>query len=104
MIAELVCAVADGVDVASLARGFHVAVADVVARVAAWASADAGVMRIGLTGGVFQNPLLSGLCRARLQSDGLEVLEHRVVPANDAGIALGQAVIAARSGRERKGW
>ena len=44
---------------------------------------------------MFQNAtLLSGLMRA-LEQQGFEVYTHKQVPANDGGIALGQAVVAA---------
>jgi hydrogenase maturation protein HypF len=50
-----------------------------------------------LSGGVFQNArLLTGLIPA-LAARGFEVYSHRLVPTNDGGIALGQAVIAAKS-------
>jgi hydrogenase maturation protein HypF len=56
-----------------------------------------GLNRVVLSGGVFQNArLLSGLVSA-LQAKGLEVFSHRQVPTNDGGIALGQAIIAAKS-------
>ena len=56
-----------------------------------------GLDRVVLSGGVFQNArLLTGLIPA-LASRGFEVYSHRLVPANDGGIALGQALIAAAS-------
>ena len=53
-----------------------------------------GISQIALSGGCFQNAiLLAGLTR-RLRDRGFHVLTHERVPANDGGIALGQAVIA----------
>jgi len=60
-----------------------------------------GLKRVVLSGGVFQNArLLTGLARA-LEAEGFEVFSHRLVPTNDGGIALGQAVIAAKSMQEK---
>jgi hydrogenase maturation protein HypF len=54
-----------------------------------------GLDTVVLGGGVFQNRLLlEGVCR-RLRSRELEVLSPELVPANDGGLALGQAVVAA---------
>ena len=54
-----------------------------------------GLKRVVLSGGVFQNALfLSSLMPALLKND-FEVFSHRLVPTNDGGIALGQAVAAA---------
>lgn len=49
---------------------------------------------VALSGGVFQNSLLLRLVVKRLEPD-FKVLSHSLVPANDGGIALGQAAIAA---------
>ena len=60
---------------------------------------DCGLKRVVLSGGCFQNAiLLTGLIKA-LQARQFEVVTHRQVPANDGGIALGQAVVAAASFR-----
>jgi hydrogenase maturation protein HypF len=48
-----------------------------------------------LSGGTFQNRLLAAGTRSRLERHGLRVLEHARVPANDGGVAYGQAVVAA---------
>jgi hydrogenase maturation protein HypF len=60
-----------------------------------------GLTRVVLSGGVFQNArLMTGLIPA-LEARGFEVFSHRLVPTNDGGIALGQAVIAAKSVEHR---
>jgi hydrogenase maturation protein HypF len=51
--------------------------------------------RIALSGGVFQNAVLNDRVVARLEARDLKVLRHRHVPANDGGLSLGQAVVAA---------
>jgi hydrogenase maturation protein HypF len=47
-----------------------------------------------LSGGVWQNDILLGLVWAGLQKKGFTVFVHKQVPANDGGLALGQAIIA----------
>ncbi|WP_346836647.1 carbamoyltransferase HypF [Microbulbifer sp. SAOS-129_SWC] len=60
--------------------------------------------RVALSGGVFQNALLSELVLHQLRRRGLEVLQHRRVPANDGGLSLGQAAVAAaRAIKNRSG-
>jgi hydrogenase maturation protein HypF len=51
--------------------------------------------RIALSGGVFQNRVISSTLAAMLRREGVAVLEHQRVPANDGGISLGQVAVAA---------
>lgn len=50
---------------------------------------------VALSGGVWQNSLLTALTLAQLHPAGFTVYIHRQLPANDGGLALGQAIIAA---------
>ncbi len=104
LLAALVRGMDDGTDRAALALGFHHAVAEAAADLAARTAADEGLTTAGLTGGVFQNTLLAGLCRDRLQARDVAVLEHRSVPAGDGGLALGQAIIAGHPAGATTSW
>lgn len=80
---------------ASASWSFHAGLARAVARAAEQVCHERGVTTVGLTGGVFQNVLLTQMVQRELAASGLRVLVHKLVPPNDGGIALGQAVIAA---------
>jgi hydrogenase maturation protein HypF len=54
-----------------------------------------GVNRIVCSGGVFQNVFLLEKLEERLAGSGLEVYTPELIPANDACISLGQAVVGA---------
>lgn len=77
-----------------LARRFHESLADLAL---AWAR-HAGLGTVLLTGGCFQNALLTGLVTDRLAGAGFRVLRHRRLPPNDGSIAAGQAAVACRTG------
>jgi hydrogenase maturation protein HypF len=81
---------ARGVPVPALAARFHASLAEGILA----AAVHAGSHRVALTGGCFQNKLLTELSVARLQSAGFEVLLHGAVPPNDGGIAVGQVLVA----------
>ena len=77
-----------------VAARFHSGMAEAILRVARLA----GLPRVVLTGGCFQNGLLLSLARQRLEEGGFTVYTHRDIPPSDGGLSLGQAVVAARRG------
>ncbi len=81
-----------GDDVCMLARMFHEILAAQIVSACRKASEDTGIRSCALTGGVFQNRLLLSLCEDKLSADGFTVYRHRMIPPNDGGLALGQAV------------
>ncbi len=83
-----------GKDAAMLAYFFHEKLADMIAAGCTKASEKSGIKTIALSGGVYQNGLLLKMSVERLRKRGFRVLTHSLLPPNDGGIALGQAVAA----------
>ncbi|MEV7283065.1 carbamoyltransferase HypF [Streptomyces sp. NPDC093252] len=98
VLAAVVADLRARVPAAWIAARFHRAVAALVHRVCLLARARSGVDTVALTGGVFLNTLLSSACAAALAADGFTVLRHHLVPPGDGGLALGQLMVAARTG------
>lgn len=87
-----------GISSASIAAHFHRTIATAIVEVCLRLRKSSGLERVVLSGGVFQNRLLSEMIYTSLTSHGFGVFTHRLVPPNDGGIALGQAAIAAQKG------
>ncbi len=81
-----------GVPARGIAYDFHRALAAGAARVCGLLRGRYGHDVVALSGGCFCNRLLRDLLSECLRGDGFKVITHREVPANDGGIALGQAV------------
>jgi len=84
-----------------IAARFHKAVAIAIVRLAETlrqrTADETPITTVALSGGVFQNRILLEQVHRRLKRCGFRVLMHRHVPANDGGLALGQAIVAAAS-------
>ena len=79
-------------DILSLA--FHRGLAAAIRDACKNAREMTGCSTTALTGGVFQNTLLLRLTQNALEKDGFHVLHHSIIPPNDGGIAVGQALFA----------
>ena len=77
-----------------LAYFFHEELARQITEACIKIREQSGCNKAALSGGVFQNRLLLELTDHMLKDKGFEVLKHQLVPPNDGGIALGQAVYA----------
>jgi hydrogenase maturation protein HypF len=95
VLAAVVADGRDGVAAGDVAFAFHMAVVELVGELAVAACSGRRIADVVLSGGVFQNALLTSMCIDRLGHAGLHVLTHRLVPPNDGGLALGQAFVAA---------
>ncbi len=101
MFAAAVRDVQAGAPAGVVGARFHLAVVEAVVAVASQVRDRTGVDEVALSGGVFLNRLLSARCTHRLTGSGFTVLRHRKVPCSDAGLALGQLIIAARTGHDQ---
>ena len=91
-----------GEDPDRLAWLFHRRLADQIIAACAQIRGENGVGTAALSGGCFQNRLLLDMVRRGLEEKGFKVLIHHLVPPNDGGIALGQAVAAVQAVHDKK--
>jgi hydrogenase maturation protein HypF len=84
-----------------IAALFHVTMALAIVEVCERIRQSDGLDRVCLSGGTFQNLYLLERTIVQLRRRGFTVYQHALVPANDGGIALGQAVIASEALRSR---
>ncbi|MFW9258722.1 carbamoyltransferase HypF [Nostoc sp. CALU 546] len=78
-----------------IAAKFHKGLANAIVEMVKHLSQENLINQVALTGGVFQNCILLDQVTKGLQALEIKVLTHSLVPANDGGLSLGQAVITA---------
>jgi hydrogenase maturation protein HypF len=83
-----------GISRGIISRRFHNTLIDMFTETCVRLREASGIDHVAMSGGSFQNvTLLNGLSRS-LTSYGFKVFTQRVVPSNDGGLSLGQAVCA----------
>jgi hydrogenase maturation protein HypF len=91
LVREIVADLRRGVGAHIIAARFHNTLVEGIVAVAE----RVGASLVALSGGCFQNRLLTERAASRLRRNDFEVLLHRQVPPNDGGISLGQIAVAA---------
>ncbi len=102
-IRSIVDEVLSGTDKGIISSSFHWTLSRAFAAMAGEMRAATGIKRVVLSGGCFQNRILLERIVSELENAGFTVYCHNQVPANDGGVALGQAVVAASLIKNRKG-
>lgn len=87
---------AKGMAPAILAEAFHTTVAHAVCQMTLRISRETGLQKVALSGGVWQNQNLLTKVVRMLQRSLVKIYVHRQLPANDGGLAYGQAVVGGR--------
>ncbi len=95
MIKEIIVDIQNQVPVSAISAKFHNTLVSVIFEGAKRMNKALGTEKVILTGGVFQNKFLLEESEKRL-ADTFEVYSPHAIPANDAGIALGQIAISAK--------
>ncbi len=95
VIRAVVADVTSGVPPSVIAAKFHNGVAAMIRDVCVRLRDETGLSEVVLSGGVFQNVALLERVLPLLRASGFTVYTHHLVPPNDGGLSLGQAVIAA---------
>ena len=95
MLHEIVGELEQDIELTTIARRFHGTIVVMAVELATHIRLLKGLDKVVISGGVFQNRLLSRELKKGLEEKGFQVYQHGKVPPNDGGLALGQIYIAA---------
>ncbi len=94
-VEALVRDVMAGIPTPKISARFHNGLAEAVRDAVQKIGQETSLRNVVLSGGVWQNITLLQKTLSLLRKDGFEIYIHRDVPANDGGLSLGQAFVAA---------
>lgn len=93
LVAAILADSLKGVPPETISARFHRTMAEVIVE----AARRTALERVVLSGGCFQNRLLTERAVRRLEAEGFRPYWHQRIPPNDGGIALGQLAAALRA-------
>ncbi len=88
MIREISREVIHGIAIERICYRFHLTLADMIVAIAR----QHNQRRVLLTGGCFQNAVLTRLAVQRLEENGITPYWHSEIPPNDGGLSVGQVI------------
>jgi hydrogenase maturation protein HypF len=83
--------------IGEIAALFHNTLSEIMVSVAQ----RIGEEKVVLTGGCFQNKVLTERAMMRLSAEGFQPYRHQQIPPNDGGLAVGQILAALRINQEK---
>lgn len=93
LFSDIIEAQEQGVPAGELARGFILAVAEFITEAGERIGQRTGIKSVALSGGTFQNRILSETVEREFKKKGFQVYWNEQVPPGDGGISLGQAYL-----------
>jgi hydrogenase maturation protein HypF len=97
IIRAIVKDVLDKKELSVISSKFHNTIINLFSEICEEVRIETKIDSIALSGGVFQNGILLEGFLSKLTEKGFNVYCQNIVPANDGGLSLGQAMIAASS-------
>lgn len=93
---EIIADLQNGIPISTISAKFHNGMANIIVKICKIMRQEFNVSEVALSGGVWQNRILLKKTISLLERSEFTVYIHHQVPANDGGLALGQATIAIR--------
>ncbi len=97
MLSAAIADIRSGVPVSAISAKFHNGLAKIILEICQAMRREFTITEVALSGGVWQNMTLLQKTISLLERSNFTVYIHQQVPANDGGLALGQAAIATRT-------
>ena len=94
IFSQIISDIQDKKENSEISFKFHNTLAQIVLDISKCVREQSNIENIALSGGVFQNTYLLGLCFELLENNDFKVYSNFKVPINDGGISLGQAYLA----------
>ena len=95
VIKQIIFDIKNGVAIPNISHRFHDSIICVLVEICELLRKRTSINTVAMSGGCFQNRYLSLSLSEQLRQNGFKTLMHSIVPPNDGGLALGQAVVAA---------